>query len=126
MPNGPFQESNFFERVQPGVHTVYVSDLNGCGTVFKQFSVLSIPKFFTPNGDGVHDTWDIIGMNLKFYQNSTIFIYDRYGKLLASIDPKSKGWDGTYNGEPLPSTDYWYVVTLDDGRVVKGHFSMIR
>ncbi|MUV04075.1 T9SS type B sorting domain-containing protein [Flavobacterium rakeshii] len=126
MPNGPFQESNFFERVKPGVHTVYVSDVNGCGTVLKQFSVLSIPKFFTPNGDGVHDTWDIVGMNLKFYQNSTIFIYDRYGKLLASVDPKGKGWDGTFNGHPLPSTDYWYVVALDDGRVIKGHFSMIR
>ncbi|QEE51370.1 T9SS type B sorting domain-containing protein [Flavobacterium alkalisoli] len=125
-PHGPFQESNHFEKVEPGLHTVYVSDVNGCGVVFKEISILSIPKFFTPNGDGVHDTWDIVGMNFKFYQNSTIYIYDRYGKLIANIDPKGSGWDGTYNGNRLPSTDYWYVIKLDDGRTVKGHFSMIR
>src|SRR5690606_34555043 len=126
MPGGPFQESNFFEHVTPGIHTVYVYDVNGCGIVSKDIAVLGIPKFFTPNGDGINDTWDIIGMNTLFYQNSTIYIYDRYGKLITGVDPKGKGWDGMYNGTPLPSTDYWYVVILDDGRTVKGHFSMVR
>ncbi|MEE1898916.1 T9SS type B sorting domain-containing protein [Flavobacterium rakeshii] len=126
LPNGPFQESNFFENVQPGLHTVYVTDAGNCGITKKEISILSIPKFFTPNGDGVHDTWDIVGMNIKFYSKSSIYIFDRYGKLLTSVDPKGAGWDGTYNGHPLPSTDYWYLIKLDDGRVIKGHFSMIR
>lgn len=126
MPDGPYQESNFFEHVPPGIHTIYVYDTNGCGVVAKDIAVLSIPKFFTPNGDGINDTWDIVGMNSLFFQNSSIFIYDRYGKLLSSLDPKGTGWDGTYDGNMLPSTDYWYVVQLDDGRTVKGHFSMVR
>ena len=126
MPNGPFQQSNFFANVEPGLHTVYVYDENGCGVVSKDISVLFIPKFFTPNGDGTNDTWDIVGMNALFYQSSSIDIYDRFGKLVASVDPKGNGWDGNYNGYALPSTDYWYVVTLENGRVIKGHFSMVR
>lgn len=126
MPDGPYQESNVFEYVTPGIHTVYVYDINGCGVVSQDIAVLGIPKFFTPNGDGINDTWDIIGMNTLFHQNSSIYIYDRYGKLITGVDPKGKGWDGMYNGAPLPSTDYWYVVVLEDGRTVKGHFSMIR
>ncbi|WP_417355671.1 T9SS type B sorting domain-containing protein [Flavobacterium sp.] len=126
LPNGPFQESNFFENVQPGPHTIYITDSGNCGITKKEISILSIPKFFTPNGDGIHDTWDIIGMNFKFYSKSSIYIFDRYGKLLASVDPKGAGWDGMYNGHPLPSTDYWYLIKLDDGRIVKGHFSMVR
>ncbi len=126
LPDGPYQESNFFEHITPGIHTVYVYDTNGCGVVAKDIAVLSIPKFFTPNGDGVNDTWDIVGMNSLFYENSSIFIYDRSGKMVASLDPKGTGWNGIYNGIQLPSTDYWYVIQLDDGRTVKGHFSMVR
>jgi gliding motility-associated-like protein len=125
-PNGPFQESNHFEYVTAGIHTVYVSDVNGCGVVSKEIAVLQIPKFFTPNGDGINDTWDIVGMNSEFYKNSEIIIFDRFGKMLSNVDPKGRGWNGLYNGHPLPATDYWYVVTLDNGRTVKGHFSMIR
>ena len=125
-PNGPWQESNFFDDVDAGIHTVYVYDTNGCGVKPYGVSVLAVPKFFTPNGDGINDTWNIIGVNALFYENSKIHIFDRYGKLLADVNPKGKGWDGMYNGYPLPSTDYWYVVALDDGRTVKGHFSLIR
>ncbi|MGQ2982692.1 T9SS type B sorting domain-containing protein [Flavobacterium sp.] len=125
-PNGPWQESNFFDNVSSGIHVVYVYDTNGCGVKPYGVSVLAVPKFFTPNGDGINDTWNIIGVNALYYETSKIYIFDRYGKLLADVDPKGEGWDGTYNGYPLPSTDYWYVVALDDGRTVKGHFSMIR
>jgi gliding motility-associated-like protein len=125
-PNGPWQESNFFDDVSAGLHTVFVYDTKGCGVSHRGVSVLAIPKFFTPNGDGINDTWNIIGVNALFYEDSKIHIFDRYGKLLADINPKGPGWDGTYNGHRLPSTDYWYVVALDDGRTVKGHFSIIR
>jgi len=126
LPTGPFQESNHFENVTAGLHTVYVYDTRGCGTSKENISVLEIPKFFTPNQDGSNDTWNIIGMNASFYANSKIYIFDRFGKLLADVDPKSPGWNGVYNGHNLPSTDYWYLVTLENGRTVRGHFSLIR
>lgn len=125
-PNGPFQASNHFENVTAGFHTVYVYSTKGCGTTPEKISVLEIPKFFTPNQDGVNDTWNIIGMNASFYANSKIYIFDRFGKLLADVDPKSPGWTGIYNGYNLPSTDYWYLVTLENGRTVRGHFSLVR
>lgn len=125
-PDGPWQESNIFENVEPGIHTVYVYDNNGCGVTAQDIAVLEIPKFFTPNGDGVNETWRITGINSEFYENSNIYVMDRFGKLLATVDPKGIGWDGIFNGYKLPATDYWYVIELQDGRVVKGHFSMIR
>lgn len=125
-PNGPYQESNVFEYVTSGVHTVYVYDVKGCGVIAQEITVLTLPKFFTPNGDGINDTWNIIGINTFFYSKSKIYIFDRYGKLLADVNPKGLGWDGTYKGNKLPSDDYWYILQLDNGRTVKGHFSMIR
>jgi gliding motility-associated-like protein len=125
-PTGPFQESNFFENVSSDVHTVYIKDTRGCGIISREITVLATPKFFTPNGDGVNDTWNIIGINTYFYPNSKIYIFDRYGKLLASVDPKGSGWDGIFEGRQLPATDYWYVVQLDNGRIIKGHFSLMR
>ena len=125
-PNGPYQESNIFEHVTSGNHTVYVSDAKGCGIVAREITVLAIPKFFSPNGDGENDYWNIIGVNAFFYPNSKIHIFDRYGKLIADIDPKGAGWDGYANGHRMPATDYWYVVELDNVRTVRGHFSLIR
>ena len=126
LPDGPYQESNYFENVTAGTHTVYVYDTQGCGVVHKDIAVLSIPKFFTPNHDGVNDTWNIIGVNSLFYSKSKIYIFDRFGKMLANVDPRGDGWTGIYNGHNLPATDYWFVLELDNGRVVKGHFSLMR
>jgi gliding motility-associated-like protein len=63
-------------------------------------------------------------VNASFNTNSIIFIYDRYGKLITKINTNSDGWDGTFNGNPLPSDDYWYTAKLQDGRETKGHFSL--
>ena len=123
---GYFQDSNFFDNVIPGIHEVFINDKNGCGTVSKTIAVTGVPKFFTPNGDGQNDYWNVKGVNANFNANSTIYIYDRYGKLLKQITASSQGWDGTFTGQPLPSDDYWYVIKLDDGREAKGHFSLKR
>lgn len=125
-PNGPFQESNHFEHVDSGIHTVYVQDKEGCGIVSKEIAVLGIPKFFTPNDDGYNDTWKIIGLTSEFYSKSKIQIFDRYGKFIAQMGVNNNGWDGTSNGKQLTSTDYWYVISLEDGRVLKGHFTLKR
>lgn len=125
-PSGPFQDSNFFDNVTAGIHEVYINDKNGCGTVSQTIAVIGVPKFFTPNGDGYNDYWNIKGVNENFNENSIIYIFDRYGKLLKQIVPSSQGWDGTFVGQPLSADDYWYSIKLDDGREVKGHFSLKR
>jgi gliding motility-associated-like protein len=85
---------------------------------------LPFPKFFTPNNDGYNDTWTIDFIYLA--PNSAIRIFDRYGKLVKQLDPNSNGWDGIYIGQPLPATDYWFVVTRVNGEEYKGHFSLNR
>jgi gliding motility-associated-like protein len=125
-PNGPWQESPYFEYVTKGLHVVYVYDTQGCGVVREQIGVLAIPKFFSPNGDATNEHWNIPGLGAQRYAGSTLQIFDRYGKLLFDVDPKTFGWDGTFNGHEMPSTDYWFVLSVSDGRTVKGHFSLIR
>jgi gliding motility-associated-like protein len=124
--NGPYQDSNTFENVAPGLHTVFVRDKNECGIVDSLVSVIGFPKFFTPNNDGYFDYWQVYGITPEFQSQSTIYIFDRYGKLLKELDPLSIGWDGTYNGYRLPSSDYWFSVRLEDGRTFKSHFALKR
>ncbi|TJY32850.1 T9SS type B sorting domain-containing protein [Pontimicrobium aquaticum] len=122
----PYQDSNFFENVNPGVHTIYVRDKNGCGIVEQVISVLGFPKFFTPNADGFNDTWQLYGVNSQFNQGATVTIFNRYGKLIKSFDNNSIGWDGTFNGKLLPSSDYWFVAKLANGKEYRGHFALVR
>jgi len=125
-PYCPFQESNQFTYVSPGKHMVYIKDLNGCGIVPEVVYVLGVPKYFTPNGDGFHDYWNVQGVSEVFNSKTTIHIFDRFGKFIKQISPLEQGWDGTFNGADLPSTDYWYNIKFEDGRNVKGHFAMKR
>jgi gliding motility-associated-like protein len=123
------QSQNVFENVSPGKHVVTVFDVNGCSSPIQtDVSILDYPKFFTPNGDGVNETWNITA--LQGQPQSKIFIFDRFGKLLKQISPDFAGWDGKYNGHELPSTDYWFTVSYneEDGRdkVFKSHFTLKR
>lgn len=126
LPNGPFQDSNYFENVPSGIHELYINDKNGCGIIKQMIAVLGIPKFFTPNNDGYNDFWKIVGADETFNNGAKIFIYDRYGKLIKQIFSSNDGWDGTYIGNQMPSDDYWYTIKLEDGREAKGHFSLKR
>ncbi len=118
-----YQDSNRLE-VFPGEHTVYVRDKFLCRTVTKQVIALGYQKFFTPNGDGFNENWNIIGA--YHYPESKLYVYDRYGKLLQQISPMTAGWDGSYNGLPLPESDYWFRYIFDGGKVFTGHFSLKR
>lgn len=124
--NGPYQDSNLFENIAPGFHTVYIKDLNECGITEKTIAILGAPKFFTPNGDGYNDIWNVEGVSTDFYSKSIIYIFDRFGKLIKQISPSGLGWDGTFLGVPLPADDYWYTAKFEDGREAKGHFSLKR
>ncbi|MDB9964834.1 T9SS type B sorting domain-containing protein [Flavobacteriaceae bacterium] len=128
IDGGPFQDSNVFSNVAPGVHTIIIKDANGCGQVSFDIGVVDYPNYFTPNNDGYHDTWNIIGI-ADFDATANIYIFDRYGKLLKQISPLSTGWDGTYNGTALPSSDYWFRVEYTEQGIqkeIKGHFTLKR
>ncbi|TGD59382.1 T9SS type B sorting domain-containing protein [Flavobacterium humi] len=124
LDNSIFQTSNVFLGLEAGIYTVYVKDLNGCGIVKEDVNILGIPSFFTPNGDGYHDFWNIKGINRN--SKGIVHIFDRLGKLIKQISTNSQGWDGTFNNQPLPATDYWYIIKLADGREFKGHFALKR
>ncbi len=113
----------------PGEHTVTVRDVNGCGEDSDTVIIMDYPLFFTPNGDGYNDTWNIV--NIQTQPNAKILIYDRYGKLLKQISPTGIGWNGTFNGNPLPSNDYWFTVDYMEPRdgvskQFKAHFTLKR
>ncbi|MDC9722345.1 MAG: T9SS type B sorting domain-containing protein [Urechidicola sp.] len=127
---GEYQDEPFFDNVEIGIHVIFVKDKNGCGVTALEVSVIGFPKFFTPNNDGWNDTWTVKGVNRNFYTESTVEIYDRYGKIMAVIKPFENGWDGIYNGDELPETDYWFKAEIveNDGSIRKrqGHFSLVR
>jgi gliding motility-associated-like protein len=120
-----YQDEPLFNNIAPGFYTIYVKD-EICGVVSLDISIIGYPKYFTPNGDGVNDYWGIKGINAAFQANSTVFIFDRYGKLIKQLSVLSDGWDGTFNGTVLPNDDYWFKVSLEDGRQFSGHFALKR
>jgi gliding motility-associated-like protein len=123
---GPYQDDNTFFNVSPGFHSIYVRDKNNCGIADEMISVIGFPKFFTPNNDGYNDTWHVYGINTDNQVGSEIFIFDRFGKLLNRLRHNGQGWDGTYNGNPMPTADYWFYIKLNDNRIFRGHFTLKR
>ncbi|WP_158844452.1 T9SS type B sorting domain-containing protein [Algibacter sp. L1A34] len=123
IDNITFQDSNTFTALTAGEYIIYVRDKNGCGTTQEQVYLLNSPKYFTPNNDGYHDTWSIKYSETE--PNLTVKIYDRYGKLLKNLGSTSS-WDGTYSGQNMPTSDYWFVVTRANGKDYTGHFTLKR
>ncbi len=125
-----FQEDNTFNNVMYGYHEVIIKDTNGCELLRHPFILLEYQKFITPNNDGNYDTWNIDNMNTstKFKAISDVFIFDRYGRMVAAIKPNGLGWDGKYLGKVVNPDDYWFVVELLDykgNKITKrGHFSV--
>ena len=126
IDGGAFQESNVFTGVSAGEHVITVIDSQGCTYLQETVLVIDYPNFFTPNGDGYNDTWNIIGLNQP---EAKLYVFDRYGKLIKQLSTTGPGWDGTYNGEQLPSTDYWFSLEyLENGvaKEFKAHFALKR
>ena len=126
-----FQDIPLFENLTGGFYTIVVEDKNGCRpNATLEVSVIEYPKFFTPNNDGINDTWAIKGANSTFYPNAQINIFNRFGKVVAQIEVDTPGWTGTYGGKTLPSDDYWFSIILVDrngnARERKGNFSLLR
>lgn len=125
LDNINFQSSNRFLDLPLEDYQVYVRDVI-CGNMVSsdELFLLYHDKFFTPNGDGFNDYWQIL--NSKKETDIKINIYDRFGKLIATVDPEGLGWDGTFNGIDAPSSDYWYRVERINGRSHTGHFTLKR
>ena len=126
LANGPLQSSNVFSGLGGGTYTVKVIDEYGCTDLETEVTLIDYPKFFTPNGDGYNDYWNIFSLS---GQPAEISIFDRYGKLVKQISTRGEGWDGIYNGHLLPSTDYWFTVDYTENKIPKvfrAHFSLKR
>jgi gliding motility-associated-like protein len=129
IDNGPWQDDGVFKDVSAGNHTVIARDKNGCGLVNESILVIDYPLYFTPNGDGRNDTWNIIGIDTQ--PDTIIRIFDRYGKLLKQLSPTGEGWNGTFNGSMLPTSDYWFTVVYTEPltgntKEFKAHFTLKR
>lgn len=125
LDNINFQSDPLFSDLNAGSYTVYVKNRLGCETVMADFYILDYPKYFTPNGDGYNDFWNIKNLD-KLPNPSLISIFNRFGKLMYQFDGDDIGWDGTLNNKSMPSTDYWFTLDFKNDKTIKGHFSLIR
>ncbi len=112
LDGGPWQDSGVFEGVSAGTHQITARDKIGCGIAVAEVLVIDYPLYFTPNGDGNNDTWNITGIDTQ--PGAKIYIFDRYGKLLKQLSPTGTGWNGTYNGNMMPTSDYWFTVIYNE------------
>ncbi|AXT53110.1 gliding motility-associated C-terminal domain-containing protein [Aquimarina sp. BL5] len=127
LDNGDWQTSPIFTRVSRGEHVIYVRDVRMCSEIELPVEfIVDYPRYFTPNGDGFHETWGIVGNDNV--QINGIQIFNRFGKLLKDLGALGE-WDGTYNGNLLPSSEYWFKVRYTESGVMKefnASFSLIR
>jgi gliding motility-associated-like protein len=120
-----FTDSNQFSRIPSGQYTAFVREKNGCNLEEQDFTIFTIAKYFTPNNDGFNDVWEI--KEMRNAPNSRALIFDRYGKLITTLNALKYSWDGKYNNNILPADDYWYRLKMEDSKPeIKGHFSLKR
>ncbi|WP_198680025.1 T9SS type B sorting domain-containing protein [Aureibaculum luteum] len=123
-----FGSTNVFTVSGAGFYTFYVKDNKGCiVSEIIEVKDIEIPNFFTPDGDGINDTW--YPRNIAIYPNITVKIFDRYQRLIKEYKGIQQSWNGVYKGKLLPSGDYWYIIKLNaasDKREFKGNFTLYR
>jgi len=130
-PDTGFQDSPYFQGLPLQAYTVYVRDPFGCGMteqeVARNLSPADFPAFFTPNSDGINDFWKFEPPpDLSDAYVETIRIFDRYGNFLAQLGSDSPGWDGNFNGRPLPPSVYWFEAVSLRQEVIRGYFALKR
>lgn len=119
-----YQTSPLFSNISKGNYIAYIRNRASCEYATYPFTILDYPTFFTPNGDGSNDLWKVDGLDK--YPLAVVSIFDRYGKLLKQMESNSAGWNGTFNSYPLPATDYWFRLVLNNNQVINGHFALKR
>ncbi|KAB1151693.1 T9SS type B sorting domain-containing protein, partial [Tenacibaculum aiptasiae] len=122
---------NEFTILQTKDYTITVRDARGCEltlTVRGVYVTITVPNIFTPDGDGINDYW--YPLEVEDYHNLRVFIYDRYARKIQNFQGVQQGWDGLYEGKPLPSGDYWYTIYYNElsgeEKKIMGHFTLYR
>jgi gliding motility-associated-like protein len=93
-------------------------------------SIVTLPTFdnisslFTPNSDGMNDYWYI--PDLDEYGKVEVTVYNRFGQSVYQSLNYNNDWDGTYNGNPLPSASYYYIIKSLNNGIIKGVVNIIR
>ena len=111
-------------------YTLHVTSNARCGTDTSTVYVLvykkiEVPNAFSPNGDGINDTWVITA--LQTYASASLSVFNRNGQIVFTCTGYNKPWDGTFNGRPLPVATYYYVIDLKNGTPLKsGNVTIIR
>jgi gliding motility-associated-like protein len=126
-------DTNKIDNLSPGYYSVNIKNLdNNCEIdyefelEYENLSCLIVPNAFSPNGDGVHDTWEIENLEL-LYPNSKIWIYDRWGSLVYESIGYKKEWNGTNTkGFPLPTQSYHYIIEVNGGDNLVGQITILR
>ena len=83
----------------------------------------NIPRYFTPNNDGVNDLWE--WPNIELYANSTLVIFNRFGQKIYETDSYQNNWNGTVDGKPLQEDAYYYSIKLRNADI-KGAVRIVR
>lgn len=131
VDGGDFGSDNEFLILQTKDYTITVRDARGCEvtlTVRGEYISIFVPNLFSPDGDGDNDYW--YPREVEDYHDVRVFIYDRYARKIINFQGIQQGWDGTYDGKPLPSGDYWYTIYFKElsgqEKKIMGHFTLYR
>lgn len=111
--------SRFFEVSDPGLYTVEYIDINCCmnSDSLKVIALdIVLPNAFTPDSDNLNDVFRPLGPT-DGIEDFTLSVYNRFGQLIWESGGFSDGWDGSFNGKPLPTGVYAWNMTFN----VKGN-----
>ncbi|QXP74030.1 T9SS type B sorting domain-containing protein [Tenacibaculum sp. AHE15PA] len=126
-----YGEENEFTILQTKDYTITVTDARGCQvtiTIRGVYVTITVLNLFTPDGDGTNDFW--YPLEVEPYHNIKVYIFDRYARKIVNYQGVVQGWDGTYEGKPLPAGDYWYTIYFNElsgeEKKLMGHFTLYR
>lgn len=118
--NTPLSDNAAITGLRSGIYHLVISDETGCTYSLKNIRIpdnsnecLHVPNVFTPNGDGINDTWEI--SNIQMYPDAKIFVFNRWGQKLYEGDGTSEYWNGEFRGKLVPAGTYFFVVYIGEG-----------
>ena len=118
--NQPIADNPSITGLRSGTYHLIITDESGCSYSMKNIRIpenqnecIHVPNVFTPNDDGINDTWEIT--HIDMYPDAKIFVFNRWGQKMFEGDGTSEYWNGEYRGNKVPAGTYFYVVELGDG-----------